>query len=242
MMLEAKEHDYSVFVTLTYAPEHVPTNGSLNKRTLQLFLKRIRAAVAPRLIRYYAVGEYGDQSWRPHYHAILFGISPAEEETIRKCWPFGFIQVGFAEPKSMSYVCSYVVKKMTNPKDSRLLGRAPEFALMSRKPGIGIGAVDRMVTAYQTIQGQAALEKNGWISEAIQTEGRKFPLGRYLKGKVLDKLGVSPVDRKAHNLELALNAWEESLGKSTAEVQAALTAKRIRQEASRKARVRPKTI
>ena len=242
MMMEAKEHEFNCFVTLTYAPEFVPSDGSLSKRPLQLFIKRLREAVAPRGIRYYAVGEYGDQSWRPHYHLVLFGVSPTEEPTIKACWPFGFVCVGTAEPSSMSYCASYVTKKMTNPKDKRLNGRHPEFCLMSRRPGIGHGVVARIVESYQGKRGLAALERDGWISEQVMTEGRKYPLGRYLKGKILDKLGVDPVARKAHNLEYNLDQWEKQMGKSTDEICAAKRNARIRQAASHKARLRAKTI
>lgn len=87
LMLEKEYHDSSYFVTLTYNDEHVPKSYyadpdtglahpslTLSKRDLQLFMKRLRAAFPNDKIRFYACGEYGPQTWRPHYHMILFGI------------------------------------------------------------------------------------------------------------------------------------------------------------------------
>lgn len=80
------------FITLTYAPEHLPEGRTLVHRHFQLFMKRLRKRVAPQRFRFFMCGEYGkvcevcDLSrkrcqcvefrptlGRPHYHAILFG-------------------------------------------------------------------------------------------------------------------------------------------------------------------------
>lgn len=86
-LLEMKEHDSAYFVTLTYNDWHVPishyidqTTGefcdvqTLRKRDYQLFMKRLRKAFPDQQIRFYAAGEYGPKTYRPHYHAILFGL------------------------------------------------------------------------------------------------------------------------------------------------------------------------
>lgn len=97
-MHEAQMHKYNCFVTITYAPEHLPPHGSLIKSDHQKFLKRLRKALGrgtiltdssaltppsnnadmgrrpiPRL-KYYMAGEYGEKLQRPHYHFCLFGI------------------------------------------------------------------------------------------------------------------------------------------------------------------------
>ena len=78
MLLESQAHSDSVFITLTYSDENLPDRGSLVKRDLQLFLKRLRRRL-DRLnrdkIRYFACGEYGDNTNRPHYHAIIWNLS-----------------------------------------------------------------------------------------------------------------------------------------------------------------------
>lgn len=81
-LLELQQHDSAYFVTLTYDDAHVPTTytpagtpvHTLVKRDFQLFMKRLRKRVAPVRLRYFACGEYGGQTFRPHFHAIIFGL------------------------------------------------------------------------------------------------------------------------------------------------------------------------
>jgi len=57
---------------------------SLIKRDVQLFVKRLRKDQDARglaKIRYYLVGEYGDQTKRPHYHAAIFGEDFTDDRT-----------------------------------------------------------------------------------------------------------------------------------------------------------------
>lgn len=86
-MLELQYHESAYFVTLTYDDYHVPISYyadpdtgeampsmSLCKRDLQLFLKRLRKRFEGQRIRFFACGEYGPSTWRPHYHLIIFGL------------------------------------------------------------------------------------------------------------------------------------------------------------------------
>lgn len=81
---EAKNHKENCFLTLTYSPENLPEGGTLVKRDLQLFFKRLRKAFPGVKIRYFACGEYGEQFARPHYHVILFGLSPTDYQSKSK--------------------------------------------------------------------------------------------------------------------------------------------------------------
>lgn len=73
-VLEAKKYKHNYFVTLTYDDEHLPPNGSLCLRDVQLFLKRLRRKFKKTKIRVVYSGEYGDASLRPHYHLLLFNL------------------------------------------------------------------------------------------------------------------------------------------------------------------------
>lgn len=197
MLLEAKEHKYSSFLTLTYDEENNP-GGNLNPRDLQLFLKRVRKEVAPCKIRFYAVGEYGTKTKRPHYHLIIFGMEPLHGEAItRKCWRYGHILVREATPARMSYCAGYVQKGWTNRMDQRLEGKHPEFSRMSLRPGLGAGAVVRIKTAYESERGRAALYQSSGFPNLLVRMEQTYPLGKYLTKKLHDTLGISKEERIA---------------------------------------------
>ena len=73
-------------------------------------------------IRYFACGEYGDRTARPHYHAIVFGLSLSsdDKQMVKDSWPFcdwsncsiARNSFGMAEPDSISYVAQYIDKNL----------------------------------------------------------------------------------------------------------------------------------
>jgi hypothetical protein len=149
----------SSFLTLTYDDEHLPTDNGLQRADLQKFFKRLRKT--GRDIRYFACGEYGEQSLRPHYHAILFGEDFADDRveikvtkygtlyysrTLEKIWNKGQISIGQVTRQSATYVAKYCIKCRTGPLAEREYYRRsgthewqvePEFGVMSLKPAIG---------------------------------------------------------------------------------------------------------
>lgn len=148
---EASLHKNNAFITLTYNNENLPKDGSIQKREMQLFMKRLRKQYGEG-IRFYGAGEYGELLGRPHYHIIVFniyisdlvlisirqGIKLYKSETLAKIWPFGYSSVGEVTFESAAYVARYVTKKINGDRSiDHYKGREPEFALMSRKPGIG---------------------------------------------------------------------------------------------------------
>lgn len=226
MMLELLSARVGLFVTLTYGPECLPPGGNLQKRDLQLFMKRLRYFLRKEKVRFFACGEYGEKTWRPHYHLILFGVSFAERELVLRSWTKGLVHVGIAEADSMQYVAGYVTKKMTSVKDKRLKGRAPEFALMSRSPGIGFPAVEEFAKSIEKERGAVASLKSGWIPTVFQVGSKKWPMGRYVATKLHARLNITKEARKAKNFELQEKMYVIKMSMSTDEY-----------EASRKARV-----
>lgn len=198
MILERSQHEHACFLTLTYNPENLPQDLCVRKTELQLFFKRLRKEIFPRTIRYFACGEYGERSNRPHYHAIIFGISPEEGKLIEKAWKKGFIQIGTAEPATMTYCAGYITKKMTKKGDPRLGERAPEFSLMSRNPGLGTNYVNSLIQAYKTERGKVALQMKGWIAGDVIIDGKRYKLARTLKEKLIAELGLTQDQRKEH--------------------------------------------
>lgn len=149
---ENQMHDNSCFVTLTYADENLPWGAdkpTLNPRDLQLFMKRLRKRFGNG-IRFFACGEYGSNTHRPHYHAILFGIDFPDKKLHGKAknsdlyvsdildnlWGLGNCIIGNVTFESAAYVARYIMDKKPNQSyiDQSI---EPEFVRMSRKPGIG---------------------------------------------------------------------------------------------------------
>lgn len=239
---ESKCHDHNAFVTLTYDQENVPEDFSLKLRDLQLFMKRLRKA-KPQRVRFFGVGEYGDQTLRPHYHLILFNCDFHSKEVIRidkrtgspiftspelaELWPFGIHEIGTVTPASAGYVARYCLKKLngekadafytrTSPIDGKVYRVAPEFAVMSRRPGIGLDWFRK----HEADAFAFSLTTKGRVhsvSDFVVVDGqRRKPPGYYLR-----KLGEAPqtaikrarkraaIKHKANNTPERLKVREE---------------------------------
>lgn len=164
MAHEAQFHGVSSFLTLTYDDENLPENNSLVKRHVQLFIKRLRKSVEPKKLLYFACGEYGDTTQRPHYHAIMFGYWPDDaralpgkrnlfsSESLRRLWGHGMVSVGGVTPQSCAYVARYSLKRVNGKRQAEHYGdRLPEFALMSTRPAIGLAWIQKYgAQTYET--------------------------------------------------------------------------------------------
>ena len=205
LMLEASLHSRNSFVTLTYDSQNLPTvPGELHKETLRPedlrnFLKRFRSAISPARLRFYASGEYGDLTMRPHYHLALFGYPPCEKgrtrpdrsgsccvvcDLVRDKWGLGLVDVAHLTVESAQYICGYVVKKMTRIDDPRLEGRYPEFSRKSLKPGLGADAMPQVAKAIRDYD----VEETD-VPVALRHGSRQLPLGRYLRRRLRKELG-----------------------------------------------------
>lgn len=189
LMLEGLNHAESSFVTLTYAPEFLPDNGSLIKKHVQGFLKRLRKSLEPQKIRYFACGEYGEISQRPHYHLIIFGLPPHMEQFITRAWTFGLVHVGSFSMDSAQYVAGYVTKKIVKrgTDDERI----SEFVLCSRRPGLGSYALDDIVRVFATPTLRQYIEVKGDIPTSLKVGGKMFPLGRFMSSKLREALEIN---------------------------------------------------
>lgn len=144
--LELQDHEHTVWTTLTYDDEHLP--GGLVKSDLSGFLKRLRARKNGQRIRFFASGEYGETTKRPHYHAILFGT--ADAAAIQAAWPYGHSRVDPISDAAIAYVAGYTAKKIGTDRRYEFVdqetgevvneGLTAPFILMSRRPGIGATA------------------------------------------------------------------------------------------------------
>ena len=152
-MHEKQLFNASSFLTLTYDQDNLPRSGTLEKAELQLFMKRIRHETGAGL-RFFAAGEYGSQTFRPHYHVLLFNHDFGDKRfykasqsgepiyhsaMLTDTWGKGECSIGAVTFNSCVYVAQYCVKKMDQPRTALLarLGLEPEFVVMSRRPGLG---------------------------------------------------------------------------------------------------------
>lgn len=127
---EASLYEENCFITLTYNQENLPSDHSIHKEEVQKFFKRLRKRTGVKL-RYFACGEYGEKSQRPHYHAIIFGYGFPDKvlftksnghllfrsETLEKCWTKGHSLIGGVTFESCGYVARYVMKKRKGDDD-----------------------------------------------------------------------------------------------------------------------------
>lgn len=194
LRIEQSNSKSAYFITLTYSDdaiqlnhivnkkgEHLYTHGTLVKRDVQLFMKKLRKGLNNK-IRYYLVGEYGERFNRPHYHLILFNIEYEDWKLYKyllskwtyknkngKMLPMGSIDIGTVTPASIRYVTKYMIQKQNfqNP-----FIEAP-FSLMSK--GLGKSYLEK-----KTAMHHRDLNRNYVTFE----DGQKSRLPRYLRDKL----------------------------------------------------------
>lgn len=166
---------------------------------MQLFLKRVRKHYGSG-IRFFLCGEYGDSNNRPHYHALLFGLTLTDRlvhkrhrdhvlyqsPTLTEIWGKGYITLGDVTMESAAYVARYITKKQTGPAaiiyephisdDGEVFDkRHPPFVTMSRRDGIG----KRWV-----LQFTSDVFPHDHI---VDIEGNKHPVPRYYENVLTER-------------------------------------------------------
>jgi len=160
LQCEFNTSDSAHFITLTYDDIHIPLTEdgqqNLKRKDLQNYIKRIRRDNEKFLskeyntpikqlkdiakpIRYYAVGEYGSKTMRPHYHIILFNYDPRNLAPILDQWKdttsnirLGHVDIGDVTSASINYITKYI-----NKPHAKGDTRGKPYATMSKKPIIG---------------------------------------------------------------------------------------------------------
>lgn len=227
-MLESYLREDNCFLSLSYRDEALPICATglptLSRSHFTLWLKRYREEIYPLKIRFYGVGEYGERTWRPHYHVIVFGQKMCERgrtlkdprtgrplwekccdqcRLIGKTWGKGDVDLGEVNVQSARYVSNYVIKRLTDPSNLDLQGREPEFGTMSRHPGIG---ADMMHDVGSSLMYYDLEKKLDDVPHSLRHGGQEMPLGRYLRGHLRKILGR---DEKAP--ESTIKASQEKL-------------------------------
>lgn len=130
-MHEAQMHENNIFLTLTYAEEHLKSPKLIYKH-FQDFMKRLRKDNPQQDVGVFVTGEYGTKTKRPHWHAILFNYCPTdgtlkycnhrgdkvyESATLQKLWPWGISEYGSVTLESAGYCARYAAKKLAHGND-----------------------------------------------------------------------------------------------------------------------------
>lgn len=165
---------FSIFVTLTYDDDHLPEDHSVNKRDVQLFHKRLRKHFPSKDLRFYLVSEYGDHTFRPHYHGLYFFKSSYDRffiyDIFEKSWEKGFCKFGEVEEGSIVYCTKYCLKHSHTPE-----GIKPTFRLVSKMNG-GLGSYYlRKMGDYHI-----SSENNIFVSHG----GKTCRMPRYYRNKI----------------------------------------------------------
>lgn len=196
---EAMLHDSNCFLTLTYDRDHLPVNGSLDKDHWQRCAKRMRYHFGP--FRYFHCGEYGSTTYRPHYHTLVFGLDFPVNDTcsvirvnpdgsklvqssiMDRIWGYGRVAIGSLTFNSAGYVAKYCMKASDDYAKERYTrydaktGESwqvlPEYATMSRRPGIGAAWFDKYSAEVVS-------------SDEVVVDGRIFPVPRYYDNRMDD--------------------------------------------------------
>ncbi len=198
MRLEAFEHSDVTFLTLTYADQHLPRAydeesdlwiPTLVKSQLQSFLKCAsqkmkRAGYRP--LRYFASGEYGEKTLRPHYHAIMYGAGVEWTERFLRLWGRGHVSLYPATPAAMSYVAKYCLKgskdaellsSRFSPFEEQRLTQEP-FRLMSRRPALGTTSKETIIQSLGNVPKECLVSNNVCT---VRIGKDRYPLDRTMR-------------------------------------------------------------
>ena len=209
---ELKDSENAYFITLTYNDERLPqfvsnetgeVKSNLRKEDLQKFIKRLREQqyrqTNQRKFRYYAVGEYGTETDRAHYHFIGFNIDRIIIDKLNVIWGLGLHHVGTVTEGSILYVAKYHVNRNMRKeaeegeigyyeKDKLIIEegiRQPEFATMSKRPAIGHGYIKR--NYHWHIDN---------LNSYVIQNGYKKAIPRYYKDKIFQDLDKEALTNK----------------------------------------------
>lgn len=216
LLKEAEISDSAYFVTLTYAPEHVPRTKNrfktLVKTDVQKFFKRFRKEHNGKPLKYYVCGEYGFERERPHYHIILFnaqlelligdenykifknGFLPLNgkiEFTACKSWQYGYLTVGEVNPASVGYTLEYITKGRIVPAHKND-DRQKEFSLMSKGMGKNYLTSEMIWWHKKDIL-------NRMYCIIPQSGGKKIAMPRYYRDKIYSGWQILRINNHIEN-------------------------------------------
>lgn len=161
-------------VTLTYGRDEKGSDDHLRAALLtysdvQMYLKLLRRHGYP--CRYFAVGEYGSQKGRAHWHLILFWLRRVPNHQLNqrfvdaRHWRHGFQHWEPVSDASIRYVMKYIQKDMGDDERQGHMS-------MSKKPPLGAEYFRRLACDYVK-QGLAPQSLVYWFPDVINPKTEK---------------------------------------------------------------------
>lgn len=226
--LEALNHkNETIFATFTYDDKHMvktakwkenkfDQGGTLVKRDATLLIKRLRKYLGKnhKKIKYILCGEYGEKYFRPHYHAIFYGINPLEisDEEWRMIWKKGNVQIKpVTSINQIAYVVGYINKKITDTTSKEHYtknGRVAPFQRQSQKIGLEWSKKNEIgwVKAFKTcLNGKETSIPRYFIKKVFEKEGRKIKLENTITKVDIDEFKMTIHTHKSNNYKVFIN-------------------------------------
>lgn len=198
-----------VFTTLTYRDQELPGNGKLEKEEITQWVRN-RFKVEP--FRYYLVGEYGTQSWRPHYHMVVFPHEGRLPRDVTLGWDKGHTSAYPLTPQRAAYCAAYTTKKLVS-HSAELAKRdlPPEFRTSSKRPPVGHAFISKLVQMHRTPGGAEYVERMGDVARSWRFGQKVLPIDGYILRKARERLGVPALhsERLTHDGYFATHAAQE---------------------------------
>lgn len=126
------------FVSLTYRDDELPLllpvgsavvgsyfgsvppafGSTLSRKDISQFCDKLSKRVHRKFghgIKYVAVGEYGDDGHRPHFHLIVVGLPASERTMVYEAWNKGRVDIQPVGKGAIRYTLSYIDKQIFCP-------------------------------------------------------------------------------------------------------------------------------
>lgn len=200
------KEECSYFITVTYDDDHIQDLDysknydlySLNPVDFTKFIKDLRNKFRDAQIDYYYSMEYGDSSFRPHGHFILYNLFIPDlqfwkldnegqpiytSEIIHSLWKKGICSISSFAWLNAAYTASYVEKKRDGRANCEYtaVGLVPEGCRMSRRPGI---SYDYYIDHYEDLWKNNGLD----VSRSVNSSGH-LGIPRYFR-KLAEEKGI----------------------------------------------------
>jgi len=222
LMEEAKASSSVQFHTYTYEETPKTKNGldTLLKKDFQDYMKRLRKANTNKL-RYYACGEYGTLTKRPHYHAIIFNLPLNSQSIVDQAWQYhnslenhrrGLTHIVPGNELTIKYVTKYLLKGQFNTIGKGEVfdtdtgevfqdDRQREFSLMSKGMGKEFMTPQMIKYIQQSLSGSIKLDK------------QHIAIPRYYRDKIFNQEQKDIISKKNEikrlETEKTLKEWTD---------------------------------